>query len=80
MNEQKLPSVAYFSMEYGLHSDFKMYAGGLGILAGDYIKGAKDINAPIIPIGLKWKQGYTDQRLMRTEIRTTPITIMFMIF
>ncbi|AIQ22126.1 alpha-glucan family phosphorylase [Paenibacillus sp. FSL H7-0737] len=63
MNEKKLPSVAYFSMEYGLHSDFKMYAGGLGILAGDYIKGAKDINAPIIPIGLKWKQGYTDQKI-----------------
>ncbi|WP_342438411.1 alpha-glucan family phosphorylase [Paenibacillus sp. FSL L8-0436] len=63
MNENQLPSVAYFSMEYGLHSDFKMYAGGLGILAGDYIKGAKDINAPIIPIGLKWKQGYTDQKI-----------------
>lgn len=63
MSEKKLPSVAYFSMEYGLHSDFKMYAGGLGILAGDYIKGAKDIDAPIIPIGLKWKQGYTDQKI-----------------
>ncbi|MDQ0195420.1 alpha-glucan family phosphorylase [Paenibacillus wynnii] len=63
MNETKLPTVAYFSMEYGLHSDFKMYAGGLGILAGDYIKGAKDIDAPIIPIGLKWKQGYTDQKI-----------------
>lgn len=63
MKEQTLPSVAYFSMEYGLHSDFKMYAGGLGILAGDYIKGAKDIGAPIIPIGLKWKQGYTDQKI-----------------
>ncbi|MFD1174998.1 alpha-glucan family phosphorylase [Paenibacillus puldeungensis] len=63
MNEQKLPTVAYFSMEYGLHSDFKMYAGGLGILAGDYIKGAKDINAPIVGIGIKWKQGYTDQRI-----------------
>ncbi|UQZ34898.1 alpha-glucan family phosphorylase [Paenibacillus sp. PK3_47] len=63
MNQNRLPSVAYFSMEYGLHSDFKMYAGGLGILAGDYIKGAKDIGAPIIPIGLKWKQGYTDQKI-----------------
>ena len=61
MNEKRLPSVAYFSMEFGLHSDFKMYAGGLGILAGDYIKGAKDIDVPIIGIGLKWKQGYTDQ-------------------
>lgn len=63
MSEKKLPTVAYFSMEYGLHSDFKMYAGGLGILAGDYIKGAKDIEAPIIAIGIKWKQGYTDQRI-----------------
>lgn len=63
MNEKRLPTVAYFSMEYGLHSDFKMYAGGLGILAGDYIKGAKDIGAPIVAIGIKWKQGYTDQRI-----------------
>lgn len=63
MSEKKLPTVAYFSMEYGLHSDFKMYAGGLGILAGDYIKGAKDINAPLVAIGIKWKQGYTDQRI-----------------
>lgn len=63
MSEKKLPTVAYFSMEYGLQSDFKIYAGGLGILAGDYIKGAKDINAPIVPIGLKWKQGYTDQKI-----------------
>lgn len=61
MNEKRLPSVAYFSMEFGLHSDFKMYAGGLGILAGDYIKGARDIDVPIVGIGLKWKQGYTDQ-------------------
>ncbi|WP_068787175.1 alpha-glucan family phosphorylase [Paenibacillus phocaensis] len=63
MSEQKLPTVAYFSMEYGLHSDFKMYAGGLGILAGDFIKGAKDIGAPLVGIGIKWKQGYTDQRI-----------------
>ncbi|MGG6310886.1 alpha-glucan family phosphorylase [Paenibacillus macerans] len=63
MNERQLPTVAYFSMEYGLHSDFKMYAGGLGILAGDFIKGAKDIGAPLVGIGIKWKQGYTDQRI-----------------
>lgn len=58
-----LSKVAYFSMEYGLDSSFKTYAGGLGILAGDYIKGAKDFNYPIIGIGIKWKQGYTDQRI-----------------
>jgi len=59
----KLPTVAYFSMEYGLDTSFKTYAGGLGILAGDYIKGAKDFNFPIVGIGLKWKQGYTDQMI-----------------
>lgn len=55
--------MAYFCMEYGLHSDFKIYAGGLGILAGDYMKGAKDHGFPIVGIGIKWKQGYTDQRV-----------------
>ena len=57
----KNPRVAYFCMEYGLDNRFKAYAGGLGILAGDYLKGAKDYNYPIVGIGLKWKQGYTDQ-------------------
>lgn len=57
----KLPTVAYFCMEYGLDTSFKMYAGGLGILAGDYVKGAKDNDLPIVGLGLKWKQGYGDQ-------------------
>ncbi len=57
----KQPRVAYFCMEYGLDNRFKAYAGGLGILAGDYLKGAKDYNYPIVGIGIKWKQGYTDQ-------------------
>ncbi len=55
------PTVAYFCMEYGLDSDLKLYSGGLGILAGDYLKGARDENLPIIGLGIKWKQGYTDQ-------------------
>lgn len=63
MAEKTLPRVAYFCMEYALQSDFKMYAGGLGILAGDYLKGAKDHKFPIVGVGIKWKQGYTDQRL-----------------
>ena len=57
------PSVAYFCMEYGLSSDFKIYAGGLGILAGDYLKGAKDHDCPIVGVGIKWKQGYGDQMI-----------------
>lgn len=58
---KKLPKVAYFCMEYALDSAVKTYAGGLGILAGDYMKGAKDHNYPMVGIGIKWKQGYTDQ-------------------
>lgn len=60
-NMKSLPKVAYFCMEYGLDTSLKTYAGGLGILAGDYIKGAKDHEYPIVGIGVKWKQGYTDQ-------------------
>lgn len=63
MLKQSLPTVAYFCMEYGLDSDFKIYAGGLGILAGDHLKGAKDMDLPLVAIGIKWKQGYTDQRI-----------------
>lgn len=58
---EHLPQVAYFCMEYGLESNFKIYAGGLGILAGDYLKAAKDMKLPVIGIGILWKQGYTRQ-------------------
>ncbi len=61
----QLPRVAYFCMEYGLDNSFKQWAGGLGILAGDTMKGVKDNNLPIVGIGLKWKQGYTDQFIGR---------------
>lgn len=63
MTSHSFPHVAYFCMEYGLESSFKMYAGGLGILAGDYMKGVKDHGFPIVGLGIKWKQGYTDQVL-----------------
>lgn len=61
----KLPNVAYFCMEYGLDTEMKSYAGGLGILAGDYLKGAKEFNYPIVGIGIKWKQGYSDQMISK---------------
>lgn len=57
------PRVAYFCMEYGLHPEFHLYAGGLGILAGDYLKAAHDLNLPVVGIGLLWRQGYTRQVL-----------------
>ncbi|MBM7684605.1 alpha-glucan family phosphorylase [Defluviitalea raffinosedens] len=63
MANKNLPKVAYFCMEYGLDTSLRTYAGGLGILAGDYLKGAKDYDYPIVGIGIKWKQGYTDQKI-----------------
>ena len=55
--------VAYFSMEFGLHEEFPSYAGGLGILAGDFIKAAHDLGAPVVGVGLRWAEGYTVQRV-----------------
>lgn len=60
--DSSLARVAYFCMEYGLDDRLKTYAGGLGILAGDYLKGAHQ-KYPIIGIGIKWKQGYTRQMI-----------------
>jgi starch phosphorylase len=57
------PRVAYFCMEYGLHPELHLYAGGLGILAGDYLKAAHDLDLPVVGIGLLWRQGYTRQVL-----------------
>jgi len=53
--------IAYFSMEFGLHEDLHTYAGGLGILAGDHMKGAADLGMPLVGIGILWRQGYTTQ-------------------
>jgi len=61
MAPKKLPQVAYFCMEYALESRFRTYAGGLGILAGDYMKGAKEGGYPIVGVGIRWKQGYGEQ-------------------
>ena len=57
------PRIAYFSMEYGLHSSLKIYSGGLGILAGDYLKEASDKNVPMVGVGLLYRYGYFTQRL-----------------
>lgn len=50
-------------MEYGLHEEFHTYAGGLGILAGDFMKSAGDLGLPVVGIGLRWGQGYTSQHI-----------------
>lgn len=56
-------TISYFSMEYGLHSSLKIYSGGLGILAGDYLKEASDKNVPMAAVGLLYRYGYFTQRL-----------------
>jgi phosphorylase/glycogen(starch) synthase len=55
--------IAYFSMEYGLHSSLKIYSGGLGILAGDYLKEASDKGLNLVGLGLLYKYGYFKQKL-----------------
>ncbi len=57
------PQVAYFCMEYGLDASLTIYSGGLGVLAGDYMKSAGDLSSPITGIGLMWGEGYTCQRI-----------------
>ena len=57
------PSVAYFSMEYGLTNILKIYSGGLGILAGDYLKEASDSNVDMCAVGFLYRYGYFTQTL-----------------
>ncbi len=62
-DDKDKPSVAYFSMEFGIHPCLKTYSGGLGILAGDYLKEASDSNINITGIGLLYRFGYFKQKL-----------------
>lgn len=55
--------ISYFSMEFGLHESIPIYSGGLGLLAGDHIKAASDLNLPFVGISLLYKQGYFHQRI-----------------
>ena len=61
--DTKRPSVAYFSMEYGLTNILKIYSGGLGVLAGDYLKEASDSNVRLTAVGFLYRYGYFTQTL-----------------
>ena len=75
--------VAYFSAEFGLHESIPIYSGGLGLLAGDHLKAASDLDLPLVGIGLFYAQGYFNQHLdasgwqqesyLETEIGHLPI-------
>jgi len=54
---------AYFCMEFGLDPSFPIYSGGLGVLAGDFIKSARDLGLPLVAVGLCWEHGYGLQRI-----------------
>jgi starch phosphorylase len=55
--------VAYFSTEYGLHASLPVYAGGLGVLAGDHLKACSDLGVPLIAVGMFYSEGYVRQRI-----------------
>ena len=56
-------TIAYFSMEFGIHESLPIFAGGLGVLAGDHLKSASDISLPLTGVGLLYRQGYFHQFL-----------------
>ncbi len=55
--------VAYFCAEYGVHNSLPIYSGGLGILSGDHLKSASDLNVPLVAVGLFYRYGYFRQKL-----------------
>ena len=61
--DEQRPSISYFSMEYGLSSVLKIYSGGLGVLAGDYLKEASDSNVDLCAVGFLYRYGYFTQTL-----------------
>lgn len=61
--DKSRPSVAYFSMEYGINQVLKIYSGGLGMLAGDYLKEASDSNVDLCAVGFLYRYGYFKQSL-----------------
>ena len=63
--ESQDPRIAYFCMEFGLAGFLKLYSGGLGILAGDHLKAASDLNLPLCAVGLAYREGYFRQMIDR---------------
>src|SRR5210317_182106 len=61
--ERDTPGIAYFSAEYGLHHSLPFYAGGLGFLAGDFIKECSDLQVPLVAVGFMYPEGYVLQRI-----------------
>jgi starch phosphorylase len=79
--------VAYFCAEYGVHNSLPLYSGGLGVLAGDHLKSASDLQIPLVAVGLLYHFGYFRQRLTRegwqeerygeTDPTKLPLTLVY---
>jgi len=63
IEEARIHSIVYFSAEYGLHHSLPFYAGGLGFLAGDFIKECSDLRVPLIAVGFMYPEGYLKQQI-----------------
>ncbi|MBM4114203.1 MAG: glycosyltransferase family 1 protein, partial [Phycisphaerae bacterium] len=71
-------SIAYFCSEFALHESMPQYAGGLGILAGDHVKGASDLGVPLVGVGLLYHEGYYHQEIRAdgtTRVAVPPIDL-----
>ncbi len=78
--------IVYFSMEFGLHESLPVYSGGLGVLSGDFLKAASDIDIPLVGVGLLYKygyftqvinlNGYQEERYLENEWFSKPIEIL----
>ncbi len=80
-------TIAYFSMEFGLHECLPIYAGGLGVLSGDHLKEASDLGLPLVGVGLMYTHGYFSQRItedgwqemrdFKLELRESPVALVY---
>lgn len=74
--ERRNRPVAYFSTEFGLHETLPIYAGGLGVLSGDHLKGASDLGLPVVAVGFLYIHGYFSQEISEDgwqEARNVPL-------
>ena len=78
--DENRPSVAYFSMEYGLSSVLKIYSGGLGVLAGDYLKEASDSNVDLCAVGFLYRYGYFTQTMPCLDAKCRYALLVIYIF
>lgn len=76
ITDRECSPIAYFSAEYGLHHSLPFYAGGLGFLAGDYIKECSDLGVPMVAVGFMYPEGYLHQKIRMDGWQENPDEIL----